>query len=383
MSAMRRGEQVIRPEWFDLPKYEPQKTLDLAGWLLQVAIRRDLRSRLEAEQQLASKDEPGFNDEVLGWIHDNPILTMDLFVARFGRGLSRVMFPSTAVLLDAQPRNHMGVHSTTVEELYRFELGLRPNVRKPATAFFERIRREIAPKEGSEEYAAEVDNRVLYRKQNPDLAPYVFGEDQAWVAAAFLTEMDHPIQHFTDVVQRNFLMTVDLSLHDALLHKQLQDALDRVRAYLPNDSKLSTRNLSDPTGDWPARQLLAYMDLWLWRMQKGGRELSDSEVVELLWPGDKKDSARKKRWGVQTIRDTVRPIAEEIFAEHSEMFWNLEARVAGELAIPSLDLPRPDNLISALRKPQTRRDKDRPKTSKSKVPPEKASNLRRRGIEEA
>ena len=63
----------------------------------------------------------------------------------------------------------MGVHPATVEELYRTEISLHPQVRTHVTTFFTQMQEGIEGESMSIEYVMELDNRVKIRKCAPML----------------------------------------------------------------------------------------------------------------------------------------------------------------------------------------------------------------------
>ena len=170
MSVLRRGQDATQPTWFSLNKYRAQKDLDLAGWLLQIGIRRDLLIYLtqeEGEEEGPTSKEGGLAEEILEWIYDDPILAKDRLASRFTRSQGRILFPNFTVLFDTQPRNHMGVHATTVEELHRFPLDIDHKVQNQTTTFFDQVLRSISDEPDSGISLEDIDHRLLEYKEIP------------------------------------------------------------------------------------------------------------------------------------------------------------------------------------------------------------------------
>jgi hypothetical protein len=81
MSTMGKATKVNSPPWYKLENYSRQATLDLPGWLLQLGIRRDLRTLIHSETNGSSeKLKNGVALELIGHIHRDPFLRIETLV---------------------------------------------------------------------------------------------------------------------------------------------------------------------------------------------------------------------------------------------------------------------------------------------------------------
>ena len=340
------------PSWFRLANYSAQESLDLPGWLLQFGLRRDLRAFLNSAPNTRSASA-GLAAELLDWIHADPIVTKARLHQHFGSPLLRVLLPSVAVLFEDQPRNRMGVHATTVDELFRFGFDVHPELHRHAKAFFDLAADGITSERDSKDFYEELDNRLLLLREAPDL----LDEPKSKSGEAYLPRFGHPVYCSALAIQKNLLFTIDAALPDNLLIAQFKNALRRARTYVEEANTFPERLPSDSPAKWISRQLLAYIDLTGLHPEGCANPLTRAELTELIWPADHAGTAQDRGWGEQEVKDTVDSLATEMLAHHSESFWVLQATVAGMLAEESLDLTSPPSLKSSLERPQTRRNR--------------------------
>jgi hypothetical protein len=355
-----KAPQSVGPAWFDLEKYEKQKALDLPGWLLQFGFRRDLQTYIAHHDEKAAEltiDE--LVREMLRLIHHDPILSLEDIVKRFGSSLTRAVFPGLAALIDPQPRNRMGVHPTTVEELYKAQANLFSEIRDHTDGLFNQLQRGIEDQRGSLEFSVELDNRLHLRK----LALTQEEETGVGPKSPYDSLLRHPLYCSTGTISQETLFTANLSLPDKILVEQFQNSLKRARSYVSKADSFSARLPKSFSKVWIDRQLLAFIDLYIEKQLPGGLQMSRSEIGKLISPPfqDSSDGGEGKDWEEQAVKDTVEPLAEEMLADHSDTFWMLEAAAAAHLAKKSLDRQPPESMVAALQKPVTRRSRWRNK----------------------
>jgi hypothetical protein len=347
-------KKTIAPTWFKLENYDRQSALDLPGWLLQLGVRRDLLAFIKGQIDDSAKTlEAGLATKIISWIHNDPILQWDKFLSEFDSCIPMI-FPSLAPLYSSQPRNEMAVHPTTVEEWYRFEMSLHPEMRQHATKFYTQMQRNIEYPQGTQEYFEELDNRIKVRKTAPSLEE----SDSAEEPVPYASMMDHPIYCSSEDIHPSFFFTVNVSLPDKLLEAQFKDMVQRVRAYLASVASFPTHLPKEPAQDWADEQLLAYLDLSLEKYLRDGIYLSQADIASLIWPPDRPgNKGSDKGWDEEHLKSTTASIAIEMMDYCSDPFWTLQATVAAMLASPSLDLQPPDSLRATIRPPKTRRSR--------------------------
>jgi hypothetical protein len=375
----RKSARVVGPTWFKLEKYDKQKLLDQPGWLLQFGFRRDLLARID---DLVTRGMP-LDDEVLirmiTCLRREPILQLETLNQQFSRAGVRAAFPSLHLLTDPQPRNYMGVHPTTIEELYRAQAHIFPEVREPSDKLFNYLQGVIEFKPGTGDFVEELDERLHMRK-------LAFLQEEETIREGgdihFDSLLGDPVYRLSGALHQHSLFSVNLSLPDKLLIKQFLNSLDRARKYIAKAHTFSDRLRKNRPTDWIQRNLLAFIDLSIEKRLPGGLSLSKSEVGKLIVifadpdeSGNVKPYSKRKRaqsqiqhgnesgkkgakpGEEQVIVDTVEPMAIEMMSDHSELFWALQAQVAEQLAKPNLDPAPPETLSSALLKPVTRRQR--------------------------
>jgi hypothetical protein len=287
-----------------LEKYDKQTSLDPAGWLLQLGLRRDLMTKIKAQISDSSQtaDEDGIHAEIIEWIHHDPILEWDKLLANFGP-LVQMMFPSLAPLHSLHPRNDMGVHPATVEESYRSQVSLDPDLRSHVTKFYEQMRKGIEEDDKSPAYFEELDIRVKMRRTGIDSLLEESHSTEEKVP--YHPMMSHPLYCSSEHASQNFLFTVNVALPDKLLEAQFLDAVRRVRQYFSTALDVSTRLAINPAEVWIDEQLLAYFDLSIEKHLAHGVPLSRPEIADLIWPSDGSGKGSLKNWDSRHITDTT------------------------------------------------------------------------------
>ncbi len=291
--------------------------------------------------------------ELLDWIRDDPIVTKARLLQHFGSSLLRVLFPSVSVLFADQPRNRMGVHATTIEELFRFGFDIHPDLHRHAKAFFDLAAEGITSERDSSEFYEELDNRLLLLREAPDL----LDEPKSKSGEAYLPRFGHPVYCSALAIQKNLLFTIDAALPDNLLIAQFKNALKRARAYVEEANTFPERFPSDSPAKWISRQLLAYIDLTRLHPESYANPLTRAEITELIWPADHAGLAQDRGWGEQEVKDTVDSLATEMLASIAKASGFFRQLSPECLLRESFDLTPPPSLKSSLERPQTRRNR--------------------------
>lgn len=113
------------PKWFQISKYRKANQLDSLGWYAQLTIRQELEAIIACHINNDPNDEEFINDtqdvkEIIELVHQNPIVNIN------SDPLIEKYFFTNPLKYTKNPYSSLGVHSLTIEELFRIEESVDP-----------------------------------------------------------------------------------------------------------------------------------------------------------------------------------------------------------------------------------------------------------------
>jgi len=271
------------PEWFSLEKYDTAKTLDAAGWYVQLYIRARCLSYLADGEDISG---------ILNLIRDEPIIDVtenSSLNFHYYRG----MFYEQPII----EQSKYGVHSLTVHELYMAAINMEESKRVQAKAFFEMILNSLlgVPPESPR------DSSILNREKT-----------------AFLYE---PVHHVLRKPLDQALLSVNLLLPDRELVEQFEAYLPVLRKEC--DAPIFSKKWHRPDfAEWARLGVLPYLDLMLWEKEQDAK-ISYQVMEEAIFPSIGGSENR--------IRKTTVPKAKELISKKSLALLRVQAiREQGE-----------------------------------------------------
>lgn len=254
MGATKVNHISDLPDWFALDKYEGQKSLDAAGWLGQLYIRRFLL-------KYGTKD---VRNLWLSAVKDTPIVDVtkhEKLWAYFGNST-----PWRSVRL------------TTLGQIYliegRIEKEKRDYARKHYGEFF------------NEHLLIDVDfTETIYSYED-------------W--------MDEPVDDLTAHKNDMLNVTVNLAVSDKVLAEQFKKLLEERRTHLKSvGGSIDSKQKLDFEG-WVKFGVLPYFDLTLWAKSQGQKIPNRVMADAIFLAGE---------GGEEVVRKTTKKIVEEMLTE--------------------------------------------------------------------
>jgi hypothetical protein len=273
--AQRIKNRSDLPEWFSLEKYDLAKTLDAAGWYIQLYIRDRCLSFL-------SQPKPENISGILGLIRATPIIdvtTNDFLNFHYYRG----MFYEEPII----EQSKHGVHSLTVHELYMAAINMEKSKSIQAKAHFEAI--------------------LGVPPENLGAQPLINQE-----VIALLHE---PVHHVLSKPLDQALLGVNLLLPD-------RELVEQFKAYLPVlreecGAPIFSEKWHQPDfTEWARLGVLPYLDLMLWR-KESDVTIPYRVMEEAIFPSSEGSEDR--------IRKTTAPKAKELISKKSLAFLRAQA----------------------------------------------------------
>lgn len=266
------------PEWFSLEKYDTAKTLDAAGWYVQLYIRARCLSYFAAGEDISG---------ILNLIRDEPIIDVTKS-SSLSFHYYRGMFYEEHII----EQSKHGVHSLTVHELYMAAINMEESKRVQAKAFFEMILNSL----WGVSTESPRDPSVLSREKT-----------------AFLYE---PVHHVLRKPLDQALLGVNLLLPD-------RELVEQFKAYLPVlrkecDAAFFTEKWHQPDFvEWARLGVLPYLDLIIWA-QEEDRNITYKVLEEAIFPRSEGSEDR--------VRKTTAPKAEQLISKESLAFLRAQIR---------------------------------------------------------
>jgi hypothetical protein len=338
------------PSWFDLGKYRELRHMDIADWFLQFAVRaaasdsasswrldtseykeHNMSWDFDPRQKRRMVDLPK-NDSsatvLLTQIEQSPILT-SARLAELDRPTCGMLIKYFELIDPLSPLSSMGVHPSTVEEVYLNEQSLRANQREIARTFFNEgydvidgWQEEDQPNLVAGQRIVRFLNRKARHVQGPmpGLADLFLGRTGGspytpWLSAPIRGHQvaPYPLQ--------STLLTIDMRLPDSLLLKQFSACLDALRSGfgVPPPKRLNRTQFSH----WIRQGILPYLDLKLWSCLEEA-EISNRVIADSIFrsPGSE-----------ENVRKTTAPLAKQLTSTSSPLFLQLKAQAAQALAV--------------------------------------------------
>lgn len=257
------------PKWFSLEKYDLAKTLDAAGWYVQLYIRSRCLSFLPAGKNISG---------ILNLIRAAPIIDVtansDLSF-HYHRG----MFYEEPII----EQSKHGVHSLTVHELYMAAINMEESKRIQAKAFFEIILNSLLGVSAE----SPRDLSILSRKKT-----------------AFLYE---PVHHVLSKPLDQAMIGVNLLLPDRVLVEQFKSYLPLLREEC--GAELFSEKWHQPDfAEWARLGVLPYLDLMIWA-QEEDKKITYQVLEEAIFPSREGSEGR--------VRKTTAPKAEQLMSRES------------------------------------------------------------------
>jgi hypothetical protein len=279
----RRGVMAKRikrvsdlPEWFNLKNYVDAESLSTAGWYEQFIVRRDLLSLIGSDRwhlwKIWKTNTPwtpqGNLTNALALIRTKPILDVtknELLKAYFYGG-------ALQELTNQHPRYSLGVHLSTVRNLYTAENAIEPEKREYARAFF----------------ASHFDS---------DWTKPLTHKHVDWI--------DEPINAISISDSFKVIASVNMLLPDNVLIEQFKNMLQEQRD-ATKATGLSIQNYRKPDfTNWINFGLLPYLDLQIWEREENvsipNRVMADA----IFLPGE---------GGEEVVRKTTEKLAKELLS---------------------------------------------------------------------
>jgi len=266
------------PEWFNLAKYAAAESMDSAGWLEQLAMRKQLTSlvgspRWESWQPSPTSKIGQQSLQILALIRETPILNIaknELLEGYFYDDSPLERIPS------------IGVHLTSVRNLYTTEGRIEKDKRDHA--------------------------RELFNDNNP----YSY-KGTNWI--------DEPVDGIADSGDFEVNIRVNMMLPDNLLVEHFKILLNELRGG-SHPGVLLLKNTRQPNFDnWISCGVLPYMDLQIWQKEIGVK-IPNRVMADAIFPVGE--------GGEEVVRKTTAKLADELLTTKYQ--HTLASLVALEIA---------------------------------------------------
>jgi hypothetical protein len=261
--------------WFDLCKYDRLRELSAIEFFIQVAIRRDLKIKVD------NWTDDGQHPDVKHFfpvIQKDPMVSADV-LENPPYGL--YLFPSLHYLATGNYDHAMGVRPVSIEEYYLHEIWTREPELSHSRRFFEAVTQAAAePRDHTSHLQRAERTRLQFNSRVFDA---YYGNAAEPSYQSWMSEPLYEHQHGTDGTVF-FAVNVDLPL--PLLREQFEECIQKARASVTSNSDIDTRvrrfDFESVRDDLIDAHVLPYLDLLFWSHLN--RKLTYSEMAEVLYP---------------------------------------------------------------------------------------------------
>ena len=263
------------PQWFDLKKYAGAETLDTTGWYEQLAIRRDLKLLIGSPRWLSWQGDttppPSARQtlEVLALLRATPILDISQ------SELLKYYFPNAAVrrVKELDQRYAIGIHLTTVRDLYRTEARIERDKKSYAREYFDQE----------------------FGKPKSDKNSSVASKAEDW--------LDDPVDRITNKVDFELNFRANILLPNKILIEQFTQLLNELRSPGQQDGLAIANTKAPAFNDWINFGLLPFLDLQIWQ-QETGNKIPNRVLADAIFTAGE--------GGEEVVRKTTSKLAKEV-----------------------------------------------------------------------
>ncbi len=268
------------PKWFSLEKYETAKSLDAAGWYDQLSTRRDMITLIGSPRWNGWKpnDLPKIAKHLIKVLE--VIRAMPIFNIADNTILATYFFGGAIRDLKSKDlRYSLGVHFTTVRNLYLTENNIEEDKRAYARGFFERI-----------------FSNDFMGHEKPSTLKYKY-ED--WI--------DEPVDGIVKNINFDINVTVNMLLPDKVLIEQFKQLLQRNRNQLKRVGCVIENTEKPNFSAWCEHGVLPYLDLQMWQRETG-MKIPNRVMADAIFPPGE--------GGEEKIRKTTKELAVNLLARN-------------------------------------------------------------------
>lgn len=271
--AQRIKNKSELPEWFRLKKYSMAKTLDAAGWYVQLSIRARCLSYLTQRENISG---------VLNLIREAPIIDLKKHFFLNVECHSGMFYEEPII-----EQSLHGVHSLTVHELYLAAINMEESRRIQAKAFFDAI--------------------LCATSENPR-DPSLFNGKET----AFLYE---PVHRVLKKPLDQALLGINLLLPDRELVEQFKAHLPELREEC-GATVFKEKWHGPDFAEWARLGVLPYLDLMIWEKEIGAK-IAYQVMEDAIFSSPEGSEDR--------VRKTTAPKAKELISKKSLAFLRAQS----------------------------------------------------------